>query len=239
MTARVQAKICGIRSEADLVDALDAGADAVGFISGVTHVSEDELSPEVAEHLTRRARELSTTVTRVLVTHLTDSVEILELADAIGVDRIQVHGLDVDDETLQRVCAGSRGREVVRAVHVTDIKALEAGINTATEAAASGCFAVLLDTRTADRLGGTGLTHDWTISSKIAEAIAGTPAKVMLAGGLDPKNVAEAIATVRPHSVDVNTGVKGSRIGTGSKDRVKCAAFVQTAHSFRYDEPLT
>ncbi|MBF6471581.1 MULTISPECIES: phosphoribosylanthranilate isomerase [Nocardia] len=86
----MRTKICGIRSEADLHAAVAAGADAIGFISGVTHVSEDALDR-------RRAAALSAAtppfVTRVLVTHLEDPALIIDLAGQIGADAIQVHGL--------------------------------------------------------------------------------------------------------------------------------------------------
>src|SRR5690606_37760125 len=85
----IRAKICGIRTEADLRIAVAAGADAVGFISGVTHFSEDALLPDRAAELSARTPPF---VTRVLVTHLEDASSIIELAEHIGVDAIQVHG---------------------------------------------------------------------------------------------------------------------------------------------------
>ena len=66
--------------------------------------------------------------------------------------------------------------------------------------------ALVLDSRTADRLGGTGRTHDWSVSARIVAAVA--PLPVYLAGGLRPENVAEAIARVHPAGVDVNSGVE-------------------------------
>ncbi|MBF6357033.1 phosphoribosylanthranilate isomerase [Nocardia higoensis] len=214
----IRAKICGIRSERDLRIAVDAGADAIGLISGVTHVSEDALDADRAAELSRRTPPF---VTRVLVTHLEEASEIVRLADRIGVDAIQVHGL-VTDETTRRVRELANGRKVLRAVHVTGPEAVEVAVR-----AAADCDAVLLDSRTADRLGGTGRTHDWTISAEIVRALTEVNCPVVLAGGLGPANIDEAIAAVRPHGIDVNSGVETP---AGDKDPRACAAFVTAAH---------
>ncbi|MGX1807016.1 phosphoribosylanthranilate isomerase [Nocardia sp. NPDC055321] len=219
----VRAKICGIRSESDLTIAVAAGADAVGFICGVTHLSEDALTSEQARALVRRTPPF---VTRTLVTHLEDPAEILSLADDLGVDAVQVHGL-VSDDTVRRVRAGARGRAVLRAVHVTGPEA----VDTAARIAAD-CDGILLDSRTGDRLGGTGLVHDWSISAAIVRALAGSGCRVILAGGLDPGNLTAAIRAVRPFAVDVNTGVESPG---GDKSFDACARFVSLAHETDQD----
>ncbi|MEU8900931.1 phosphoribosylanthranilate isomerase [Nocardia sp. NPDC048505] len=211
----VRAKICGIRSEGDLRAAVAGGADAVGFICGVTHFSEDALDVEGARRLVGMTPPF---VDRVLVTHLAEAGAIVELAERVGVDTIQVHGL-VDAGTLRRVKRGAGGRRVLRAVHVTGGEALEV----AREAAAD-CDGVLLDSRTAERLGGTGETHDWSISARIVAEL-GCP--VILAGGLTPATVRAAVAMVAPFAVDVNSGVEDGR---GDKVAAACAAFVRAAH---------
>jgi phosphoribosylanthranilate isomerase len=71
--------------------------------------------------------------------------------------------------------------------------------------AAQHADAILLDSRTATRIGGTGKTHDWTISARIVQAV---QKPVILAGGLKPENVARAIEAVQPFAVDVNSGVE-------------------------------
>ncbi|MFC3964839.1 phosphoribosylanthranilate isomerase [Nocardia jiangsuensis] len=214
----VRAKICGIRSEQDLRIAVAAGADAIGFICGVTHVSEDALRPDRAAELSRRTPAF---VTRVLVTHLEEADAIIALADLVGVDVIQVHGL-VTEETTREVHARSRSRKVLRAVHVTASDAVGAA-----QRAAAHCDGVLLDSRTADRLGGTGETHDWSISAQVVRSLREIGRPVILAGGLRPGNVAAAIEAVRPDAVDANSGVETP---TGDKDVEACAAFVRAAH---------
>ncbi|MDW7998591.1 MAG: phosphoribosylanthranilate isomerase, partial [Thermodesulfovibrio sp.] len=82
---------------------------------------------------------------------------------------------------------------------------------------------LILDTKTKDRIGGTGLTHDWNISAMIVKEV---NIPVILAGGLNPDNVAQAIEIVKPYGVDCNTGTKGAN---GYKSPEKIRAFIQNA----------
>lgn len=212
-----RAKLCGIRSQRDLDTAVEAGADAIGLICGVTHLSEDALTPDRARALARRTPPF---VSTVLVTHLGDAREILDLAGHIGTDTIQVHGV-VGADVLAAVHERAAGRRVISAVHITGPEAIEDAL-----AVVGHCDAVLLDSRTSDRLGGTGRTHDWSISRRIADALREHRLPVILAGGLRPENVAEAIGAVRPFAVDANTGVEDER---GDKAPERCARFVAIA----------
>lgn len=213
----VRAKICGIRSEDDLRIAINSGADAVGFISGVTHFSEDELTAEEAQSL---CRQVPPFVSRVLVTHLDDHAEIIHLARSIGVDSIQVHGL-VTEETAARVFENWNGT-VTRVLHMVSGIGVEDALRVA-----STCDAVQFDSRTEDRLGGTGMTHDWNASASIALALREREIPTVLSGGLNDQNVAEAIDVVRPFAVDVNSGVEGPE---GDKSSKRVNAFVEAAH---------
>jgi len=214
---RVRVKLCGIRSDRDLEIAVRAGADAIGVICGVTHASEDALAPQRAHALVRLAPPF---VTTVLVTHLADAGELLALAGEVAADVVQVHGL-VSPAALEEIYAGRGPRRVVRAVHVTGPEAVEQAVG-----AATACDAVLLDSRTDDRLGGTGRTHDWAISRRVRDALAARGRPVILAGGLRPENVAAAIAAVRPFAVDANSGVEDA---AGDKCPERCAALVRAA----------
>jgi phosphoribosylanthranilate isomerase len=220
MSAGPRVKICGIRSMVDLKIAIDSGADAVGFISGVTLRSEDALTPEQAAELVAATPPY---VSTVLVTHLERPEEILGLAEMVGVDIIQVHGL-VSCETLGIVFGQSHGRRrITRAVHVTGQESVDEAAQ-----AVGACHAVHLDSRTADRLGGTGRTHDWSISRRIVDALAPVTLPVILAGGLRADNVADAVKVVRPFAVDVNSGVEDQY---GNKDARLSFRFVAAARS--------
>ncbi|MFN2506509.1 MAG: phosphoribosylanthranilate isomerase [Acidimicrobiales bacterium] len=214
---RVRVKLCGIRSAADLSIAVNAGIDAVGFISGVTHLSEDSLDPKAAAALVALAPPFLSTV---LVTHLERADEILDLADLVGVDTIQVHGR-VTESTVADVCRGARGRRVTKAIHVTGPEAIEEA-----RRFRRICDALHLDSRTADRLGGTGETHDWSVSAQIREEMESLGVPVILSGGLRPENVFQAVQAVRPFAVDVNSGVETTG---GDKDPQRVASFVSRA----------
>lgn len=214
-TARMRVKVCGVRSAEDLRTVLDAGADDIGLICGTTHFSEDALTPGEASALASMAPADASTV---LVTHLVDPAEILALAALIGVRGIQLHG-PVDDAATAAVMAGARGLRVTRALHVVDRMGLRE-----IPALARTADALLLDSRTADRLGGTGQVHDWSISARIRALAGATP--VILAGGLTPENVAAAIAAVRPAGVDANSGLEDAR---GDKDPGRVRDFVAAA----------
>jgi phosphoribosylanthranilate isomerase len=210
----VRAKICGIQSRFDLETAIAAGAGAIGLISGVTHVAEDSLTADEARDLSSRTPPF---VSRVLVTHLEDAGEILSLARHVGVDIIQVHGL-VTYASLANVFERAEGRRITKAVHVVGPAAIEEAVEFA-----GACDAIHLDSRTDERLGGTGVTHDWSISRKIADALRTQGQPVILSGGLTPDNVVDAIRAVRPFAVDVNSGVENP---AGRKDPDLCAEFV-------------
>jgi phosphoribosylanthranilate isomerase len=215
----IRSKLCGIRSVRDLELAVAAGADALGFISGTTHLSEDALSGP-------RAAELATLVppyvSKVLVTHLQTPDAILALADEIGADTIQIHGL-VSFETVRDVYASTHGQTVTKAIHVTGPAAVAEA-----RRFASVCDAIHLDSRTNDRLGGTGQTHDWSISAEIVRLLGTDGRRCVLSGGLSPDNVRQAIAAVRPFAVDVNSGVENA---SGDKDATLVTRFVANARS--------
>jgi phosphoribosylanthranilate isomerase len=210
-------KICGIQTIDEGRLALDCGATALGFLVGLTHRAEDGIDAATAAAIIAclpSAREM------VLVTHLLQPQAVTQLAEQIGVNVIQVHDrMAVPDVLLLRAINPSR--RIAKAVHVTGDAALDEA-----RAYAAAADALLLDSRTSDRLGGTGCTHDWTISRKIVAAVA--PVPVYLAGGLTPDNVSAAVQAVRPAGVDVNSGVED---GVGRKDRQKLTAFVAAART--------
>jgi phosphoribosylanthranilate isomerase len=213
---RIRVKMCGNRSPADLDIVCTSGADAVGIISGVTHFSEDELEPDAARQLSQSAMSFPY-VSRVLVTHLLDPAEIVRLAEHVDVDAIQLHG-ENDVSVTREVKRLAHGKRITQAVHVTG----DGAVDRASEFARY-CDVLLLDSRTSDRLGGTGLTHDWEISRRIVDEMRLLGRWTVLAGGLNPDNVLEAVRAVRPYAVDVNSGVDDKH---GDKSLERASAFV-------------
>ncbi len=211
-----RAKICGNRSEQDVRISVAAGADAVGLISGVRHFSEDAVSADEARRLMAL---IPVFVTPVLVTHLITAREVLDLHEAVPTPVIQLHD-DIPVMEIEAVRLALPGVRLIKAIHVSDASAIDDA-----RAAASFANALLPDTRVEaeNRIGGTGRTHDWSLSRAIAEAV---DVPVILAGGLNPDNVASAIDTVRPFAVDVNSGVDDAN---GDKDPDKARRFIANA----------
>jgi phosphoribosylanthranilate isomerase len=208
-------KICGIQTYEEARAALDCGATALGYLVGLTHRAEDRIEAAVAADIVRR---LSAGAETVLVTHLLDPFAVADLGILLAARTIQVHD-DMTIPDLQRLRTLAPGTRLLKAVHVTGEAALDQAL-----AYAAGADALVLDSRTADRLGGTGLTHDWSISRRIVAAVA--PVPVYLAGGLCPENVVQAIEQVHPAGVDVNSGVEDAK---GRKDAVRMRDFVARA----------
>lgn len=204
---RVLVKICGITTVEDGLMAAEAGADAVGFVF-------HPMSPRrmTAERAAVVARELPPLVLRVGVFVNASREELARVADAVGLDLLQLHGEEPPAffEHLPR-----------RA-----LKALQVGKGFAPQDALEyegRAAGLLVDTRApgdAMMPGGTGKTFDWTL---VEEVRAGARF-LMLAGGLRPENVAEAIGVVRPDAVDVSSGVEGE---PGRKDAGRVRAFVE------------
>ena len=213
----MRVKICGVRNEADLRAAVKAGADAVGFLVGQLHASPDFIVPSSAGRL---ASKLPPYVTPVIVTHLTEPSSIMEIVMQTGITTVQLHGgSSVEQVALLRDMMPLNGK-LILSVHVTgdshspDFTDYLKLVN-----------AILLDSRdySTDRVGGTGLTHNWNLSVALALAC---PLPTILAGGLNPANVADAIKKVRPFAVDANSGLKAP---DGSRSPELCSSFVRNA----------
>ncbi len=195
------------------------GADAVGFIIGVTHETEDALS---VEDVNRLVKYVPPFVTPVLVTHFTSPDAIAALAVATKIRTLQLQG-GILPEDIARIRKKIWNVTIIKAIHVVS----ERSINIAKQYSEVADM-ILLDSVTEDRLGGTGITHDWSISARIVREV---NIPVILAGGLTPDNVEEAIRVVNPYGVDVNTGVKGKN---GSKDPEKVRSFIQNVKALNY-----
>jgi phosphoribosylanthranilate isomerase len=211
---RTRLKICCISSHEEAALAVAAGADALGFVgpmpSGAGIVA-DELIAEVAPRV-------PPPVTAILLTSRTDPEAIVAHAQAVGVGAVQIvsHVAPAAYPALRRAAPRLK---LVQVVHVED----ETSVALA-ETYAALADALLLDSgrpsAAVAELGGTGRVHDWALSRRIVER-ARVP--VFLAGGLNPGNVAEAVAAVRPFGVDVCSGLRRE----GRLDAAKVRAFTR------------
>ena len=213
----MRVKICGTATFADLDCAVAAGADAVGFLMGITHVTQDAVTPETAAAMVAT---LPPFIVPVAVTHLTKPSDLIRIVELARCTTLQIQDMVTPDD-IAEVREALPYLRIMKAVHVMD----ESAITTA-KYFSDTADAILLDTRTADRIGGTGITHDWNISAKIVKECS---CPVILAGGLTPENVTEAIIRVRPYAVDVHTGVKKN----GVRDAERTRAFVANARTAR------
>jgi phosphoribosylanthranilate isomerase len=208
-------KICGIRSKEDALAAAAAGADVLGFHVGLTGAR----APLESENVAKIIAELPASVSSVMVTSIVEPSKLIELARATGAKILQLYG-DATTETILKVRKALPLVQLWKVLNVADE-------NSITEAKTyeKAADAIALDTRNNETgvRGGTGKTHDWNISRRIVESIS---IPVVLAGGLNPDNVAEAIKTVHPYAVDVNSGVSNP---DGTKNMGKVKLFIERA----------
>jgi len=196
----VKVKICGITSLEDALTAVAAGADALGFV--FHPASPRHIFPEQAAAIIRQLPPFIQTV-GLFVDESRDTVN--TTADRCGLDIVQLHG----DETPD-FCS-SINRRVIKAFRIKDIFSLDA--------VSDYCIAAcLLDAWSPAAHGGTGRTFNWEIASAAA-----AQRPIILAGGLTPDNVAEAVRRVKPYAVDVSSGVESS---PGHKDADKLRKFI-------------
>ena len=200
-------KICGIMNSDDLALAIQAGADAVGFVVEI----EDSRHCISAQRAADLIHKVPVYTKSVAVTHPSDVDDALRLADLTGADVLQLHSsLPPSDVALlrSRIC-----QKVVVAVAADDGGQQAKSYETVADA-------ILLDSMVEGKLGGTGKVHDWDKSAKIVRSL---QVPVILAGGLDPENVVQAIEQVKPYAVDVSSGTETG----GRKDPFKVRAFVE------------
>ncbi|MFM7686669.1 MAG: phosphoribosylanthranilate isomerase [Actinomycetota bacterium] len=195
-------KICGITNEDDALFAVAMGADAVGFIFAP---SPRQVAAQVVYDITRR---LPPEILTIGVFRDEAPGRVIETVHRAGLKGAQLHG----HETPAMVAEISQQIRYV-------IKAVAAGSTDARRAADFGTDMVLVD---APRPGG-GKVFDWSLMDDVADG-----PRIILAGGLDPDNVAEAVRLVKPWGVDVASGVERS---PGRKDALKVKAFIERARA--------
>ncbi|WP_353634292.1 phosphoribosylanthranilate isomerase [Halobacterium sp. NMX12-1] len=211
-----RAKVCGLTNEPDLRAAVDAGADAVGFIADVPVDTPREVSVEQAADLAAAAPPF---VTTVLVTMPETPEQAVELVERVNPDAVQLHG-DLSAGDVERVAENTRAA-VLKTVDAADPEGARYD---------DAADALLVDSVDEAGAGGTGRTHDWDATREFADSV---DSPVVLAGGLTPENVAEAVATVDPFAVDVASGVEKTG---GEKDHDAVRQFVASATERREAE---
>lgn len=205
----VMVKICGITNLEDAMHAWDCGADEIGF--NFYRGSKRFVPPETAREILDEMGK--TECVGVFVNEPVESI--IEIAEFVGLFRIQLHG-DEDKDYLKKITDNT---------HAKLIKAFRVGSDFKIDDAVDWMVHFrLFDSRSLESYGGTGEAFDW---EKFGPRIFSRfPSNSYLAGGLTPENVAEAIRLVRPFAVDVASGVESS---PGKKDPRKVEAFIENA----------
>lgn len=199
----VKVKICGITNLDDAMMSVESGADALGFV--FYEKSPRHVTPEQASEIIR----LMPPFVQIVGLFVNQTAETINrLSDFCRLDVVQLHG----DETPE-FCTDIR-RRVIKALRVRDFTSLE-------QMSGYDISAFLLDAWSPAAYGGTGQTFNWDIAS-----IAAKSRRVILAGGLTPENVAEAIVKTRPYAVDVSSSLE---LTPGKKDAAKICAFIRNA----------
>jgi phosphoribosylanthranilate isomerase len=197
----VKVKICGITSLEDAMNAVESGADALGFV--FYEKSSRAINPLSAADIISKLPPFIQTVGLFV----NEEVEKINwTADYCGLDLVQLHGDETPEDCLEV------NRRVIKAFRVQNIVSIEP----LKKYQVSG---YLLDAWSPDAYGGTGKTFNWEMA-----AAAGQYGRIVLAGGLTSDNVAEAILAVRPYAVDVSSGVESV---PGKKDREKVREFIR------------
>jgi phosphoribosylanthranilate isomerase len=221
-------KVCANTSLEDALLAAEAGADAVGFVfaESVRRVTAAQVA-EIVPHLPATLEKLGVFVDA-------DFDELVNTVETCGLTGLQLHSAgDPELPALLRKHFGD-GLRILQVIHY------QQGLETQLRAAQLNVAidGVLVDSRTATLMGGTGQSYDWATASR-SFAMSAAGMKVIVAGGLNPANVGEAIAVLRAWGVDVASGVEAA---PGKKDPAKVRAFVENAriaaHKAKIESPV-
>jgi len=230
-------KICGMRSVEDIELAVRCGADAVGFITDVPVDTPRKIDMETA---TRLVSHVPFFVDSVLVIMPENGLQAVEMIDIVKPDVVQIHsGLGVDELELIRentsvpvvktfsIAASTTipvdrvPEEGVPKEGVPEDQVVELLTRRISDLIDRDLVdGILLDSSAAGKTGGTGAVHDWSISREIVDEV---DAPVILAGGLNPDNVQDAVLEVCPYAVDSASGIETD----GKKDGEKICRFIK------------
>ena len=200
-------KICGITNLDDALVACEAGADALGFnFAPEAKTKSRYIAPEAARRIAEQLPPFVSAVAVCVNEPVERLIEYLEWADWV-----QLHGEERPDQYAKVAARAIKAFRSAPGFEAEQMKASPAAV-------------YLLDAWSRERRGGTGKTADWDLARHAAAL--GKP--LILAGGLTPDNVADAVRAVRPYAVDTAGGVEGA---PGKKDHERLRAFIRNAKS--------
>ena len=213
--SRTTVKICGVRRAENALVAAEAGADYIGivFVPG----RRRRIEPTEARIITDRLRAIGPEAPRPVGLFGDQPLaEVLDTIAVAGLDVVQLCG----DETVEYCRSALDHAGVIKVLHVANDATIGEISNLIDAYTAAGCT-VTLDSQVAGLHGGTGESFDWSIAARLASS----GRSFMLAGGLTPDNVSQAVSLVKPWGVDVSSGVETD----GEQDPDKIRQFVANA----------
>ena len=199
-------KICGLTREEDALFAAGAGADFLGFI--FVPSTPRYLEPERAAAIVAAVRSSGKTPKFAGVFRDASSEYILEIASLVGLDMVQLHGSETDED--------------IQSLGIPAIKTLRVGDTLPDTHGAPNAAWLLFDTYDERRAGGTGRRFDWSLLALYERS-----KPFFLSGGLTPENVVAAISLVRPDGIDISSGVESE---PGVKDHGKLTRLFERVH---------
>jgi phosphoribosylanthranilate isomerase len=205
-------KICGIGEKAHALAVIEAGGDFIGLIFAP---SQRRVTPDHARQIVSTVKKCSETTAVVGVFVNVPAPEVNRIADSCNLDWVQLSG-DEPWEYCRQIT-----RPLIKAVRISHDQYPEeiyANLASGARVLSSQRYIYLFDSQVKGKYGGTGTTFDWSLAREVAERF-----PVIIAGGLTPDNVAQAIEVVTPWGVDVSSGVE---VG-GVKDIAKIRAFIE------------
>jgi phosphoribosylanthranilate isomerase len=209
----MRVKICGLMRPKDVEVAANYGVDAVGFVVG-TPISRRNLKMEEAKKLIKMVPVFTSSVA---VTATSDPKVLQTIVTKLRPDALQVHGCDL--RITDNIRKNNPGLAIILATPIRDQESISDA-----EMTVKFSDAVIAESPNQFGIGGTGRTHDWSLTALLRNRI--YPHPLILAGGLTSNNVRSAIEQVRPYGVDVSSGVEKK---LGAKDHRKMKEFIERA----------
>ena len=213
-------KICGLKSIDQALAAVEAGADLIGFNFAA---SKRRVDPAVAREALAAARSMRPSIRACGLFVDADASEIEQVLNQVEFDFIQPHGMNATIVALQT------GMPTILPIRFEPGISMEAAIELVLASKTGSVEFIMLDGYHPTLHGGTGVRADWDLAEQLARLV-----PLMLAGGLNPENVGDAIAAVQPAVVDVASGVETD----GIKDPAKMSAFVRRARA-AFDQSIS
>lgn len=209
-------QMAGIRNVKDALMCVQCGVNIIGLLVGQAHTSDDFIGKELAKEIKDA---LPSNVKTTLITHLENAEEIIQIAQFIDVDYIQLHS-HLPETEVEIIKSKLPYKKLIRLIHIdTDGKLLT---DVDKIKIADFYFTDSINLKT-NQVGGTGLTHNLEADKLLIETL---NKPVFIAGGLTPENVREAVKFCKPYGVDVNSGCRAEN---GLRDKQKVLQFVKNA----------